>query len=154
LPVAPGATNRSIWNQEKDQTKISIKSTKQCLPRAEGGSPAGRDPGWDQAGTASCRAPPSPANLINASTRVPRPDAEAALPSDGRTVSPLGASSGAHQTGRARPHPLPMGWHDRRTCPDQWHMPMRAGPRSGPRFCGSTRSGRASSPTKRPVSLV
>jgi hypothetical protein len=39
-------------------------------PGAEGGSPAGRDPGWDQAGTAPCRAHPSPANLINASTRV------------------------------------------------------------------------------------
>ena len=38
------------------------------FPRAESGS-AGRDPEWDQAGTASCRAHPSPANLTDVSTR-------------------------------------------------------------------------------------
>jgi hypothetical protein len=37
---------------------------------AQSGSPPGRDPEWDQAGTASCRAHPSPADLINVSTRV------------------------------------------------------------------------------------
>ena len=60
---------------------------------------------------------------------LPRPDAETALPPNGRTVPPLGANSSAPPTQRARPHTLPMGWDDRRTGPDQRHMPMWVGPR-------------------------
>ena len=76
-----------------------------------------------------------------------------------------GTNSSAHPTRPAGPHPLPMGWHDRRTSPDQRQMPLWAGPSTpvvttcrhvsrGPRSCGPARSGRASSPSKRPVSLA
>ena len=52
-----------------------------------------------------------------------RPDAETALPPDGRTVPPLGANSSTPPPRRACPHPLPMGWDDRRTGSGRRHLP-------------------------------
>ena len=51
------------------------------------------------------------------------------LPTLERLDDGLAYSSGAPPTRRARPHPLPMGWDDRRTGPDQRQMPVRAGTR-------------------------
>ena len=67
----------------------------------------GRDPGWDQAGTAPCRAHPRPANLINASTRGSTHgiDYPRRVPQRPRAVHPLGhdAPCGSTPPGRHDP---------------------------------------------------